>query len=191
MKIKSYIQEIQIHLIQTHSKVFEWFDEEEQLKIYRPIDNGWTISEILEHIALTNHFLLKLIDKGADKALRNVKGLLLEDVLIAYEYNLEKFDEIGIHKSFNWIRPEHMEPKGKKTELEIKDEMITQVNRCLNQLKKLENGEGLLYATTMTVNGLGKINVYEYIYFLSKHAERHLKQMEENRIEFSCKKEAV
>ena len=41
-----------------------------------------------------------------------------------------------------------------------------------------------MHETTMTVNELGKINVYEYVYFLSKHAERHIQQMEENRAEF-------
>ena len=29
----------------------------------------------------------------------------------------------------------------------------------------------------MTVNDLGKIDVYQYIYFLVKHAERHIVQM--------------
>jgi len=184
MKIKNYIHEIQIHLISTHSKIFEWFNENEDLKNYRPVDKGWTISEMLEHIALTSHFLMILIDKGADKALRNVRNLSLKELTENFEYNLNKIDEIGIHKSFDWIRPEHMEPKGEKSELDIKDELITQMNRCLNQLDKLKNGEGLLYKTTMTVNDLGKINVYEYIYFLSKHAERHIQQMEENKNEF-------
>lgn len=184
MKIKSFIQEIQIHLIKTHARIFEWFDEGKKLKAYRPIDNGWTISEILEHIALTSHFLMILIDKGTDKALRNVKGLSLEDLKKEYNYDLNKIDKIGVHKSFSWIRPGHMEPKGEKSELDVKDEMVRQVNRCLNQLGKLENGEGLLHKTTMTVNELGKINVYEYVYFLSKHAERHIQQMEENRAEF-------
>ena len=184
MKIKNYIQEIQIHLIATHSKIFDWFNESEDVKKYRPIDNGWTISEILEHIALTSHFLMILIDKGTDKALRNVKNLSLDELKMNFDYDLNKINEIGIHKSFSWIRPEHMEPKGEKSELEIKDEMIDQINRCLNQLEKLKNGEGLLYKTTMTVNELGKINVYEYIYFLSKHAERHIQQMEENKDEF-------
>ena len=64
MEIKSYIQQIQIHLIKTHSSIFDWFKETEEVKNYRPIDTGWTILEILEHIALTSHFLLKLIDKG-------------------------------------------------------------------------------------------------------------------------------
>lgn len=186
--INNYIQEIQLHLIRTHAELFEWFNIEEAVKAYRPKDLGWTIAEVLEHIALTSHFLMILIDKGADKALRNVKNLSLDELKAAFEYDLGKIDEIGIHKSFDWIRPEHMEPKGEKSDWEIKNEMITQVNRCLNHLEKLKNGEGLLYTTTMTVNALGKINVYEYIYFLSKHAERHIQQMKENKLEFESSK---
>ena len=118
--------------------------------------------------------------------MRNVKNLSLEELRKNFDYDLNKINEIGIHKSFDWIRPEHMEPKGNKSALEIKEELLTQLNRCLNQLEKLKNGEGLLYKTTMTVNDLGKLNVYEYIYFLSKHAERHIRQMEENKKEFKA-----
>ena len=185
VKLNKYIQEIQEHLIVTHSQVLKWFEESEDTKHYRPKDKGWTVSEILEHIALTSHFLLILIDKGADKALRNINELSLSEVTSSFDYSLEKINEIGIHKSFDWIRPEHMEPIGKKSELEVKAELISQLTRCLNQLISLREGQGLLYSTTMTVNGLGKINVYEYIYFLSKHAERHLRQMEENKDEFA------
>ena len=131
---------------------------------------------------------MKLIDKGTDKALRNVKNLSLEELKEEFDFDLTKVGKIGEHKSFEWMRPEHMEPKGERSELEIKDELITQVNRCLNQLEKLKNGEGLLHKTTMSVNDLGKINVYEYIYFLSKHAERHIEQMELNRSEFEKSK---
>ena len=48
---------------------------------------------------------------------------------------------------------------------------------------QMKNGEGLLYKTTMTVNELGKINVYEYIYFLSLHAQRHVTQMKKNELD--------
>ncbi|MFK8054855.1 MAG: DinB family protein [Saprospiraceae bacterium] len=186
MKLSNYIQEIQIHLIDTHSKTLEWFKITDELKQFRPIDKGWTILEILEHIGLTSFFLMKLIDKGADKALRNVNELSLEDLISKNAFNLSKINDIGMHKSFDWIRPEHMEPKGDISELEIKDQLISQLNSCLNYLNKLKNGEGLLHKTTMSVNELGKINVYEYIYFLSKHAERHLQQMNENLNEFKA-----
>lgn len=184
MNLSTYIQDIQVHLIKTHAEILSWFEQADALKRYRPVDNGWTILEILEHIALTSHYLMILIDKGTNKALQGSTDSSLDDLIRSFDYDLAKIDRIGMHKSFEWIRPEHMEPKGEKSEPEIKSELIGQLNRCLNQLEKLKNGEGLLHKTTMTVHDLGKINVYEYIYFLSKHAERHLAQMQENKAEF-------
>ena len=187
MDLSNYIQTIQIHLIETHATILKWFVVEERLKQYQPSDGGWTIGEILEHIALTSHFLLILIEKGAGKALRNTKALSLEEELKNYDFSLEKLDAIGQHKSFSWIRPEHMEPTGQKGEVEIKSQLIEQLNRCLSHLEQLKGGEGLLNTTRMTVNDLGRLNVYEYIYFLSKHAARHIQQMEENQREFEQK----
>jgi hypothetical protein len=184
MRLENYIQKIQKHLIATHQATIEWFNETQEIKAYKPVDKGWSISEILEHIALTSHFLLILIDKGADKAIRNINEKSISELLAKEELNLDKIDRIGLHKSFDWIRPEHMEPSGEKMEFEIIDELVSQLIRCLNHLDRLKGGEGLRYKTTMTVDGLGKINVYEYILFLSKHAERHLAQMKENKNEY-------
>lgn len=55
-----------------------------------------------------------------------------------------------------------------------------QYKQCLDYLDLMKNGEGLLCTTTMTVNELGRINVYEYIYFLSLHSQRHIVQMKKN-----------
>lgn len=179
-----YLFDIGAHLVRTHSQLFNWFAAKNELKEYKPKDGGWCISQVLEHVMLTSHFLLILIDKGRIKALKNTQERSLKDEMQSFHFDLEKLDEIGIHKSFTWTRPEHMEPKGEKAEIDIKLELIHQLNRCLTYLEELNQGEGLLYKTTMTVNGLGKINVYEYIYFLSKHAERHLTQMEKIKLEY-------
>ena len=184
MNLKGYIQAIQLHLIQTHQQVLRWFEEEETILNYKPGDGGWTSAQILEHIALTSHYLFILIDKAAKKTLKNIQNLVLQEELQSFDFALNKLEAIGKHKSFDWIRPEHMEPSGEFTPEEVKDMLINQLRKSLNHLEDLKNGEGLLYKTTMTVNNLGKINVYEYIYFLSKHAERHLTQMEENKEEF-------
>jgi hypothetical protein len=48
---------------------------------------------------------------------------------------------------------------------------------------QLAHGEGLLYQATLLVNELGKLNVYEYIYFLVQHARRYLTQMQNNEAE--------
>ena len=37
----------------------------------------------------------------------------------------------------------------------------------------------------MSVTNLGKLNVYEYSYFLAQHARRHLTQMQENAAEYA------
>lgn len=184
MEIKSLIQKIEGTLTGVFGQVDQWFDKEEALKHYRPSSNGWTISEVLEHIALTSHFLLKLIDKGAAKALKNIHQLDLETELRDYRFEETKLDEIGIHKSFAWMRPEHMEPTGQKSEVEVRQEIKSQLKRCLNHLKSMPDGQGVLYKTTMVVNDLGKIDVYEYLYFLAKHAERHLAQMQRNEAEY-------
>ena len=184
MNLTTYLQHIRTHLIQTHAAILEWFQVGEGLMHFRPTDGGWTVAEILEHIALTSHFLLILIDKAADKALRNVQNRSLADQLASFDYDLTRMDRIGRHKSFPWIRPEHMEPQGEKTLVEITATLKEQLDRCLAHLDRLKDGEGLLYSTTMTVDDLGRLNVYEYIYFLSKHAERHLQQLQENRREY-------
>ena len=190
MHLESYLRQIEVHLIGTHARVLNWFRKEEALLSYRPDDQGWTVAEILEHIALTSHFLLKLIDKGANKALRNVKGISLEEEIQLFDFDLARMEAIGIHGSFAWIRPEHMEPKGIRTLADIQGELTGQLRRCLNWLTELKHGEGLLHKTTMSVNDLGKLNVYEYIYFLSQHAERHLQQMAGNKREFEQFKSA-
>jgi len=186
MNLKEYISIIEILLVQTHSELLDWFNKSDHILNYRPQDGGWTVLEILEHIGLTSHFLLILIDKGASKALKNINNLDLKEEIAKAHFDFTHLDNISQHKSFEWIRPEHMEPTGKKSELDIISQLISQLNRCLTHLNQLKNGEGLLYSTTMTVDDLGKINVYEYIYFLNAHAIRHLQQMDENVEEYTA-----
>jgi DNA-binding Lrp family transcriptional regulator len=83
-----------------------------------------------------------------------------------------------------WNRPEHMIPTGTMSLNEISKNLNSQKNQCLNYLDEMPNGEGVLYRTTMTVNQLGKIDVYQYIYFLAMHITRHLMQMEKIEREF-------
>lgn len=188
MDIKEIILEIKNFLQTTFDKIDLWFEKDAELRSYKPDSGGWTIDQILEHIGLTNHFLLILIDKGTNKALANASKLDINEELEKYVFHREKLTEIGLHKSFNWIRPEHMEPKSDKTLHEVRQQLKDQVKQCLYNLDKLKNGEGVLYRTTMTVNDLGKIDVYEYIYFLAQHGQRHITQMTKNETEFNDKK---
>ena len=183
--IISLITEIRNHLRITFSEIDGWFDKDASLMGYKPDSGGWSINEILEHIALTSHFLLILIEKGSRKALANTLNLNLEEELNNYNFHRDKIEEVGRHESFAWVRPEHMDPKGERSLEEIRQQLKDQLNQCLEVLSKLPNGEGVLSKTTMTVNDLGKIDVYEFIYFLSQHGQRHISQMEKVEIEYT------
>src|SRR4051812_29070823 len=99
MRIQELIVEIKDALNKVFAEVDTWFDKPNEVRNYRPLNNGWTINEILEHISLTNHFLLKLIDKGASKAHKNVNNLDLATELSNYSFEREKLNEIGIYQS--------------------------------------------------------------------------------------------
>lgn len=185
MNIHHIILEIKDSLHDTFGRIDDWFDKSADLRQYQPKNGGWSIDQILEHIGLTNHFLLILIEKGTKKALLNADGLDIQASLEDYQFHRDKLTEIGLHKSFTWIRPEHMEPKGERSLAEIRHQLKDQLNQCLICLDKLKNGEGVLFKTSMSVNDLGKIDVYEYIYFLAQHGQRHLTQIGNNEEEFN------
>jgi hypothetical protein len=188
MSIHTLIAEIRAELVQAFSKTDAWFEEEARVRNFRPANGGWTIDEVLEHISITNHFLLILIEKGAQKAMRKAQTESIEEALKTYVFHRDKLTEVGIHQSFPWIRPEHMEPKGERSTAEVRALLHDQLAKCLSILEQLKNGEGILYKTTMTVNELGKIDVYEYLCFLAQHGERHITQMIKNKNAFADKK---
>jgi hypothetical protein len=187
MTLEILLNRIRFDINNAFSMTNHWLSESRGLLNYRPPSGGWTALEILEHVMLTNLFLLKIIEKGTVKALRKAAT---EKVVIDWsQYSLDHKDmwEIGIHKSFVWTRPEHMEPSRNVSVSEIRKTLLEQKAACLNCLEQLHSGEGVLHKTTMTVNNLGKLDVYEYIEFLTQHMIRHLMQLAENRKEFEVK----
>jgi hypothetical protein len=187
VNIGNLINEIRLDLEDNFGKTDLWFDVPDALGNFRPAPDRWTIYEVLEHVTLTNHFLLILIEKGAIKALKRAETESISEALAGYVFHRDKLTEVGIHQSFDWIRPAHMEPKGDKSPDEVRKLLKEQLTQCIDVLGRLKNGEGVLCTTTMTVNDLGKIDVYEYLYFVSQHAKRHLAQMERNRAAFPGK----
>jgi hypothetical protein len=183
--INNTLTRLRNELINTFAELDGWFNVNDRLLKYHPINGGWSISDILEHISLTNHYLLILIRKGTAKAVQKAKGSNFQDELLGYELNWEVLRKIGEHRSFEWIRPEHMQPKGEFELTEIKSRLNSQLQETLGYLEQMPNGEGVLHKTMMTVNGLGKIDVYHYIYFLAQHIKRHITQMQKIEIEFN------
>ena len=179
------LAELRVELHETFAAVDVWFDRPASLRAFIPEDQGWTIEEVLNHIGLTSHYLLILIEKGTAKALANSQGRNLAEEMAHYHFPRETLAAIGTLRAFPWQRPEHMEPRTYPRPLSaVRQQMSEQLGQLLSCLDRLTHGEGLLYQTTMSVNGLGKLNVYEYVYFLAQHARRHLTQMQENEAEW-------
>jgi len=117
-----------------------------------------------------------IVRKGYPKAIKRASKQNVEDA----ESDLNKIVPIGQRGSFVWIRPEHMEPTAAKSMSEVLEFMRRQQHESLEILEKLRDGEGSLYKVRMSVNDSGRIDLYQWLYFIAQHAKRHIGQMEEN-----------
>ena len=176
MDLDTYLRGIRSRLIRAHHDLIGHTMLAEQPLNYRPENGGWSIREVIEHVSLTSYYLLIIIDKSAAKARRKATEAALAGAKTAL-FNPSRLDSIGEHQAFPWSRPDHMEPTGSPSLGEITDRLTNQLTRCLVHLEELKDGAGLLHTTTMTVDSLGRLNTYEYIDFLARHAERHLQQI--------------
>ncbi|WP_276504433.1 DinB family protein [Terrimonas pollutisoli] len=186
--IQDVIDRIECELIIAFEDLDYWFGSHDSELHYLPSNGGWTIRQILGHISLTNHFLLILVRKGTLKSIEIASNTEYKNLLVSYDLDWEKLKLIGEHKSFEWNRPQHMEPTNKISLIEVKQKLIDQKEECLSLLNQVSNGEGVLYKTMMSVNNLGKIDVYHYLYFLVQHIRRHLIQMTKVKLEFDALK---
>lgn len=154
-----------------------WFDRPSEARAFRPADGGWTVDEILEHVTLTNHYLMLVIRKSAEKA--RARGARQGRVMQG-ESDLRLLDPIGVRRLFAWPRPDHMVPTGKTSPGEVRSLMRQQVDECDGILGRLGGGEGSLHRVRMSVNDSGRLDVYQWLMFLALHARRHLAQMAAN-----------
>ena len=67
MDIFRLIQNIKTHLKLSFDGVNKWFDKDKETLNFQPSNGGWTVQQILEHIYLTNFYLLILIEKVQKK----------------------------------------------------------------------------------------------------------------------------
>ena len=169
---------IRTELTGTFDEVLQWFDVEADKLYGVPENGGWSIAKILEHISLTNHYLLILIRKGAIKSLERSRDENYRALLEGYAPDWDRLELIGQPGAFQWDRPAHMEPSGEVDMGAVRNKLLLQEQECLNLLDQLKDGEGVLCKTGMSVNNLGKLDTYEYIYFLVQHAKRHIVQMQ-------------
>lgn len=162
-----------------------WFLKEPRLLAFRGIREEWSISLVLEHLSLANRYLLLLIGKGIRKALQRPDPEAIARCFREYRFSGDLLESIGVNNSFAWECPRHMLPTGDLPAADIRQTIAAQHATCRENIALLRNGEGVLYKTTMSVRSLGKLDLYQYIWFLLLHCRRHLEQMEEIEREYN------
>jgi hypothetical protein len=188
MTVHHIILTVKKELISAFALLDRTFDEDEEF--LRFSSSGWSVMQILEHVSLTNHHLLLLIRKGTEKAIRNAEVTEMnEGMLGEYQLTTPGMENIEIPLSFEWKNPDHLAPEGTEPPQQIRVKLRYQLGECLDQLEYLKKGEGVLCSDTMFLNGLGKLDVYQCLYFLALHAHRQVGQIDRLLLEFENKME--
>lgn len=178
MTAENIIITIRNELIGSISILDGWFDKDDTLIYHKPAIGGWSVREVLEHVMLINRFLLNFIDQGSAKAITQLNTSDISNFLQHYNLENQVLAEVGVHKSLDMNTHDHTMPTGKASLPEVRREIREQLDRCLIHLELLKNGEGILFKTSMAINGLAKLDVYQNIYFLALHVKRHLFHLE-------------
>jgi hypothetical protein len=186
MSNEQTIRVVRDTLCAVFAQVDAWFDQPEELRRFKPASAGWSVDQVLEHITLTNRFLMLTLGKWVDIAVQRARR---GDPIPSGESDLDRLLTIGERGSFLWVRPEHMEPTGVTSSAEVRAKLRRQLGECLIQLERLGGGVGALCRVTMTVNALGKIDLYQWLFFLAQHARRHLQQLAAIEAEFARRAE--
>jgi len=158
MAYSETVRPVRDTLCREFARVDAWFDRPESIRRYVPTAGTWSIDQVLEHIALTNRYHMLTLGKYCDRA---NKLAARGEGIPQGESDLNRLKAIGERGSFGWERPEHMKPTGLPAPDEVRASLHRQLGECLIQLEMLDGGIGALCRITMTVNDLGKIDLYQ------------------------------
>ncbi|GFO67109.1 hypothetical protein GMLC_06880 [Geomonas limicola] len=147
------------------------FDESEEWLRTRPeYPEAWSVAEHLEHLRLANHYLLLTIDKGCRKALKRAA----RQPIPRTTSELAPLAPIADPHAFPWLPPQHMLPGPVGDLAELRRQLRGQLGHCLELLELLPAGAGRLCTIRMSVHELGKLDLYQWFYFLAQHVRYHL-----------------
>jgi len=180
--LRALVAELAASLSADFRNLRTWLEVEGALLHFRPRPDAWTVEQILEHVTLTNRFLLLLIEKLQARARKRAeRGEPLPQVAPRFDH----VEALGRH-SFRWLHPEHMTPTGGVSPAELRSRLERQERECLDALRRMPNGEGSLHRIRLSLLETDEhLDLYQYLYFLGVHMRRHRAQMERNRESWS------
>ena len=145
----------------------------------RPADGGWTAREVLEHVALTDRYLLILVDKIA---VRTRSRLARGDTWPAHPPRFDHIQGLAT-RARRWDAPEHMLPSGSVDAAEVARQLASDRDRCVALLREFPHGEGTLHRIRMSMVDPDddRLDLYQYLEIVRLHALRHVAQIERAR----------
>lgn len=171
------IATIRNELIRAISALDSWFDRDDAVMHYRSAAVGCSVRELLEHVMITNRFLLKFVDQGSAKVIVKHDAQEMDILLSNYCLENDTLMENEVYKSFDWGKG-HAVSDGTMSLQEVRSEIREQLDRCLIHLELLDNGHGILYKTGLPVAGSEKLDIYQNIFLLARHVKRQLSQLD-------------
>lgn len=150
-----------------------WLELAEPAWSARPAPDSWSPSEVVEHVALMQRYVLLLARKIAARGMKRAsQGAALPDV----PSEVSMLQELA-QKHFRWPHPAHMTPTGGRPRSELARELREQCAGFLALLAAASHGEGALHSVRMSVVG-ERLDLYQFVALVDLHLERHLAQLE-------------
>jgi hypothetical protein len=175
MSLPSSSEIVRVALMESFSGLDRWFERtDHELEALPDYPGAWSVVEHLEHVSLVNGFLLLTIAKGCGKALKRAGHQPTPET----ESDLAPLAAIADPEAFPWSPPAHMVPTGGQDPAELRALLGSQCRRCLELLAGMPNGEGRLCTVRMSVHDLGRLDMYQWLYFLAQHVRYHLTFLE-------------
>jgi hypothetical protein len=171
---------IRTELTSAFNRMFDVFAVREDVLYHQPSNGGWSIHQVLEHVVLANHFLLRIVNKQTDKAMQLTKAIDKGNIAQTYMLDANKLKKMELTGSYVWVPQRYTEPTGDIPLLQIKMSLHDHMNQSL---ELLENDK-LLEALVKTYEA-GKIDALHYLYFMAQHMHRHLEQVQRLKQEFN------
>lgn len=138
--------------------------------------NAWSALETLEHVALTDRYLLLLASKIAERALaRATRG----ERWPVHGPRLEHLQHLA-GRGLEWSAPAHMIPSGNWSPAEVGAQLTEDLRSALGLLDAAPGGVGTLHRIRMSVVGGDddRLDLYQYLEVVRLHALRHLAQVD-------------
>ena len=141
----------------------------------RPPGGGWSGALVLEHVGLMDRFVFVLVEKIAG---RTRARLARGEPWPRSAPGLEVVARAALAPRV-WPHPLHMTPTGTSTPAESAAVLAGDRARALAWLLEFPSGEGTLHRIRMSrVEGDGRLDLYQFLELVARHAERHAAQID-------------